>query len=476
LGAAGRRLLRWRGLYWRALRWRALCGPLLCGPLLWAPALAQGGPSPGGEAEYVALQGQGYGLLRRPPADVGPARVGVLVMHPTVSSLDHPACRRLSLAGYATLCGDPWTVNRPFGYGGYEAQAQAVRAGVERLRAEPGVVQVVLLGHGAGAPMMAFYQAVALNGPAACQGPRAIAPCDPAGLAGLPAADALALLDPELGQAFELLGALDPAIVAESSPAQRDPALDMYAPRNGFDPGRNAGEYPPAFRKAFFAAQAARATRLLEDARRLSALIAARDSEALADDMPFFVAGATSARLWQADLRLLARTRAPHVLVGEDGGRTRRTLVSTSPPTVAPREAGSFRAAAQLSVKRFLAGYAILATPEYEITADEVKGVVWDSSPTSAVANVAGVRTPLFVAAMAARPHLRPAEMIFDAAATPAAEKEFLAFEGPGHALTACGHCPGAGPAVEVQRRVFERLHGFLAARLPARPGAPSPP
>ena len=444
--------------------------------MVWLVALAlAGAPSPGlaqaaaegPAAEFVALPGQGYGLLTRPAGGAPRARVAVLVMHPTLSSLEHAACARLAALGHVALCANAGTLNRAYGYGGYEAQAPAIRAAVERLRAEPGVGAVALLGHGAGAPMMAFYQNVALNGPGACQRPQAIAPCDAAGLSELPAADALILLDPELGQAFEMLGALDPAIVVESSPAQRDPALDMYAPRNGFDPGRNAGAYPPAFRKAFFAAQAARAARLVDEARRLSTMVAVRDSEALADDMPFFVAGAVSARLWQADVRLLARTRASQRVVGEDGAEARRMLVSTGLPTVAPREAGSFRAAAQLSARRYLGGYAILAAADYEITEDDVKGVVWDSSPTSAIANVAGVRSPLFVAAMTARPHLRPAEMIFDAAASPAGEKEFIAFDGPGHALTACAHCPGAGPALQAQRRVFERIAAFLAARFP---------
>ena len=46
-----------------------------------------------------------------------------------------------------------------------------VRAGVRFLRSQPGITTVILIGPSGGGPVMSFYQAVAENGPAYCQGP-----------------------------------------------------------------------------------------------------------------------------------------------------------------------------------------------------------------------------------------------------------------------------------------------------------------
>ena len=171
----------------------------------------------------------------------------------------------------------------------------------------------------------------------------------------------------------------------------------MYDPRNGFDPGRNAGEYPPAFRKAFHAAQAERSARLVAQARKLVLAVVARERDAFSDDMPMFVAGALTTPLWQVDLRLLARTRRPHKLLSADGSNPSRILESIALPSGNPREATSFRTAVAFSARQFLAGHAIETTPDYDVTADDVTGVVWASSTTSAVSNLAGVRDPLLV-------------------------------------------------------------------------------
>jgi hypothetical protein len=91
-----------------------------------------------------------------------------------------------------------------------------------------------------------------------------------------------------------------------------------------------------------------------------------------------------------------------------------------------------------------LAGHAIETTPDYDVTAEDVLGVVWRSSTTSAIPNVSDVADPLLVVANTAFFAVRPAEMIFEASA--ASDKELVGVEGATHYLAPCQACAG-GPA-----------------------------
>ncbi|MDP2358054.1 MAG: hypothetical protein Q8M31_18600 [Beijerinckiaceae bacterium] len=393
---------------------------------------------------YVSLGHLGQGLLwaqNGEPSKNGVARTAIVLVHPYASSLGNPLCSGLAERGFIVLCADPPSTNRPFRYSGYDFQAQTISAAIARVRQERGVQTVILAGHGEGGALAAFYQTVAKNGPAVCQGPEKIAPCDGARLSGLLPAAGLALIDPDLGQAFATLSGLDPAIAVESAPTQRYPGLDMYDPRNGFDPGQNAGRYPADFRKAFFNAQAERSARLTGEARKLVSAVAKRERDAFSDDMPLFVAGVLATPIWQVDPRLLMRTKRAHKLLAADGSTPTRMLESISLPTGNPREASSFRTAVAFSARGFLAGHAISTTADYDVTADDVTGVIWQSSTTSAIPNLAGVTDPLLVVANTAHFGVRPAEMILDAATSQ--DKELVGVEGAMHWLNPCLSCSG---------------------------------
>jgi len=385
-----------------------------------------------------------------------------VLVNPVHSSLGSPLCRQLASLGYLAMCADG-----PRGHAqtsDYEPLAATIRAAIARLREEPGVRAVALAGHGEGGALALFYQNVARNGPSACQGPEKIVACDAGRLANLIPADGLLLLDPDLGQAFMTLTRLDPAVMLETAPTQRFGDLDMYSPRNGFDPGRNAGAYPPAFRKAFFAAQGERGARLLQEARKLLSAVAARDRDAFSDDMPMFVAGARSTPLWQVDPGLLSRTKRPHKALGADGAVGARVLASIAPPSGNPREAGSLRAAAWFTARHYLTSHAIVTTQDYDVTADDVRGVSWDTSITSSLSNASGVRDPMLLMAMTAHHAMRPAEMILDAAA--AADKELVGVDGATHALTPCGVCPEPAAAYgDTLRRTIDYVDQWLLKR-----------
>lgn len=414
------------------------------------------------QSRFVSFGRAGQGVLWSAPERGERARIGVALVNPVHSSLGSPLCKQLAALGYLALCADGPRQNAHSS--DYESAAAAIRAAIARLRDEPGVRAVALAGHGEGGALALFYQNVARNGPAACQGPDKIAACDGGRLANLIPADGLLLLDPDLGQAFMTLTRLDPAVMQDTAPTLRYGELDMYTPRNGFDPGRNAGAYPPAFRKAFFAAQGERGARLLQEARKLLSAVAARDRDAFSDDMPMFVAGARATPLWQVDPGLLSRTRRPHKALGADGAVGNRVLASIAPPSGNPREAGSLRAAGWFTARQYLMGHAILTTHEYDVTMDDVRGVLWGSSITSSLSNAAGVRDPMLLMAMTAHYALRPAEMILDAAAS--SDKELVGVEGATHALTPCGVCPEPPAAYgDTLRRTMDYVDRWLLKR-----------
>ncbi|HEY8579577.1 MAG TPA: hypothetical protein VIL72_06795 [Beijerinckiaceae bacterium] len=427
------------------------------------PAAAERAATPPPEVEYATLAGGWPAFIWRPAPGAPRKRVALAPIHLSDPGLSYLACAEMARRGYVAVCAPP-APERPL-RSAYETQATQLRGAVARARAEPGVSAVAIIGHGAGGAAAAFYQNVAANGPTACQGPEKLSPCDGARLADLPAADALVLLDPDLGQAYGLLSQLDPAVTDENAPTRRDPALDMYDPRNGFDPGRNAGDYSAAFRRTFHEGQHARNARLIDEARRRITAVTARDPDAYPDDMPFFIPGAQAARLWQADTSLLSRTKRAHKLLAADGSTPVRKLSPLAPPAGNQREATSFRGALQLTVKQFLAGYALQTLPDYDVTADDLIGVAWDSSTTSTIANVAGVTAPTLVMTMTGHIYVRPAEMILDASA--ATDKELVAVEGASYAIWPCAACAGApGRFGDTVRRTFDYMDAWLDQRV----------
>jgi hypothetical protein len=151
-------------------------------------------------------------------------------------------------------------------------------------------------------------------------------------------------------------------------------------------------------------------------------------------------------------------------VLGADGAVGNRVLASIAPPSGNPREAGSLRAAAWFTARHYLASHAIVTTQDYDVTADDVRGVVWGTSMTSALSNAAGVRDPMLLMAMTAHYALRPAEMILDAAAS--SDKELVGVEGATHALTPCGVCTEPAAAYgDTLRRTMEYVDRWLLKR-----------
>src|SRR5215510_10407784 len=219
------------------------------------PASAQSRP------EFINFQGRTKAALYKP--DSGPApHVGILVMHRTSNYLAHRACTELSRRGFLMLCMNTRYENNEAAVD-FEKLPLDVKAGVEFLRRQNGINKVVLFAHSGGGPLMALYQAVAEKGPSYCQGANKLSQCAD-DLAGLVPADGIAFADAHPGNAINTLRSLNPAVANEDNPPEGPPiaALDMFDPKNGFNPS-GPSHYSEEFQARYFKAQADRMNRLI---------------------------------------------------------------------------------------------------------------------------------------------------------------------------------------------------------------------
>src|SRR4051812_12753127 len=158
-----------------------------------------------------------------------------------------------------------------------------IGAMVDHLR-DRGYERVVLVGNSGGASVVPYYQAQALlpsvtdppgGGPDLTQ-------------ATLPPVDAIVMFNGHPARARLCTEWLDPAIIAEHQPFERDAGLDMYNPENG-------PPYTAEFIAHYRDAQQARNRRISEWAEgQLRALSAPGHHPAGLDDLAFVVQGTTA--------------------------------------------------------------------------------------------------------------------------------------------------------------------------------------
>jgi hypothetical protein len=287
----------------------------------------------GFRTQYIRLGQQGEGLLYEPTAPGAKARIAVVFTHPGGNNFMAPIGRELAARGYRVM-----NINYRGGEAlGVDDQLPTISQAVAYLRALPGVQKVVVAGHSGGAHEMALYENVAENGAKVCSGPELVIPCHVKGIEALQKPDGLILLDPPLG-AFHEASSLDPAVDKDTH--ARNPALDMFSAANGYDGATRSAHYSAAFAKTFYAAQAARNAKVLDEAQaRLKAIDDGKGQ--YSNDEPFTVPGlgvdAGGARLFQADTGMLAHTKAPHMLLKADGTRPVQVVQTVRPPAACRR-------------------------------------------------------------------------------------------------------------------------------------------
>src|SRR5439155_16571780 len=203
------------------------------------------------------------GALYKP--DSGPApHVAILAIHRTANFMSHPATTELSKRGFLVLGMNPRSENNET-IVDFESNALDIKSGIEFLRKQPGITKVLLFAHSGGGPATSFYQAVAENGIAYCQGPNKLVECR-SDLAGLPRVDGIVFMDAHPGVSINGLRSLNPAIQDDNDSHRIDPSLDPFNPKNGYVPN-GPSHYSDDFKKRYFKAQADRMNRLIDSAR-----------------------------------------------------------------------------------------------------------------------------------------------------------------------------------------------------------------
>ncbi len=414
---------------------------------------------------YVSLGGGAEAILYEPTVANAKSRVGIVVFHSFSSYMNFVGCAPLASAGYRVLCGStPFTNNQP-GYKGYEDHVPAIKAGVTYVKGIAGVSKVVLIGHSMGAPMMAFYQAVAEKGTGVCTDQRRIIACDTANLKSMPKADGVIILDSHLGDALATLTYTDPAVIDPANPGRRYQPLDMFDPANGYKAASNSADYSAGFKQNYLNAQAARAKVLLEDALARWNVIKSGTGTTLPDDMPFTVIGANAARLWQPDLKLLRQSKSAYLLLKGDGTRSTEVLRSVRIPSGKASDAMSYAGGTlPISVRIYLGAHAIRTNDTYNMYSNDLTGVDFESTNTSTVNMVENLSAPLLLMTMTGHYFIRPSEIILEHAAS--ADKQLVGVEGAAHGITPCTACATTpGQFGDTVGHTFSFIDEWIAAR-----------
>lgn len=403
----------------------------------------------------------------RPEAGVTP-HVGVLVMHRTADFLRHAACTELSKRGYFVLCMNSRFENNEVTVN-FEKLPLDVKAGVEALRAQPGITKVLLFGHSGGGPLMSLYQAVAENGPDYCRGPNKIVSCTNE-LANLPKADGIIFADAHPSNAVLVLRALNPSVANEDNPPSAPPIaeLDPYDRRNGYNPD-GASSYSPDFRNAYYKAQSARMNRLIAQAQGKLAQIAGGSYPYPDNDIMIIPRGGpqgsgpgASAYLWNTDPSIpeMMSTRRPQKLIRNDGSIVKDQIVKSvaaPDPSNGPRNMAFDTGTKVLSLRSFLSANAIRSN-------DAVADIDFCSSNNSTVCAVQSIGAPVLFMAMGGYNFIRDNEQMFDLAKSK--DKDFAIVEGATHSFTPCRACePTTGAYSNTMKNMFDYVDAWIKAR-----------
>lgn len=214
-------------------------------------------------------------------------RVALVLCHPTANFLGHYALAGLAERGFGAI----GLTTRYVGNDTSLIMENCLvdMAGMVRHLYERGYERVVLVGNSGGGSIAPYYQAQAVS-------PSVTSP--PGGgpdltREGLVPVDGIVLLNAHPSRARLSAEWLDPAIIDESRPFERDPTLDMFDPANG-------PPYPVEFVARYRAAQLQRNRRISEWAEaQLRRLTGESERWGGLDDLAFVVHGTC------ADLRFL---------------------------------------------------------------------------------------------------------------------------------------------------------------------------
>jgi hypothetical protein len=404
---------------------------------------------------FVPLANNANAVILEPVTpDPQRSRFALLISHPEhANNFNYFIAPQMAERGYRVMMVNYYGAELT-----YEEYLAPLASAVKYLRNIPGVQKIVLTGHSGGGPELTYYQEIAENGPKACQLPERVYPCRGRDLENLPPADGIMMLDARAG-VVERLIALDPS-VDNDHPRDHKPELDMFDPRNGYSPQTKSGTYSAEFEHKYLQAQGARQTHLIEEASARLAKIEKGEGQ-YKDDEPFIVPGSSQhtydgAALNLADLRLMSKTHAPHLLLKADGTRPIQIIPTTYPGLSEPEHEDRMANTTQeITVRSFLSFLAVRTTPDYAITEDRITGVQWRSVANSIPGSVQGVKVPSLFMAGTCASHVVFLETAYDLSA--AKDKEFVGVEGGNHSFAACK--PEYG---DPAKHAFDYVDGWL--------------
>ena len=382
---------------------------------------------------YVRLSNIANAILVEPVTLNDRSRIAVVVSHPGhLNNFEYFIAPGMARYGYRVML-----VNYYGPMTTYYEYLAPISLAIKAMRAMPGVEKVLLAGHSTGGTEATFYQDVAENGPKACQEPARIYKCQTKDAENLPRADAMVLLDANTG-APERVRKTNPA-VDPHHPRRYDVSLDLFSPKNGYDPTTGAANYSAAFLKRFYAAQAAQVNGLIDEAQARLAVIEKGEGEYRSDEpfedgsYPLFEGPSPE----QAYIHLLWKTHAPHRLLTPDGSDPVQIISLVKQPKMRPMDTPTHRETPNAeTVRSFLTAGPLRVTSDYHWTEDNMYGVVWRSSPASLPGNIEGVHVPTLIIASTCSEHMVSLEIAYDR--SPAKDKEFVGLEGASHFFTAC--------------------------------------
>jgi pimeloyl-ACP methyl ester carboxylesterase len=404
------------------------------------------------DPRYLRLSPKVKGALYLPDGGEKP-RIGILIMHEDSNFMNHIGCTEFAKRGYAALCVNGRSDNNE-ALDFWDDLPLDAALGVRYLRETMKLPKVLLFAHSGGGPLLSYYQAVAENGPAICQGAGRVSECTDE-LKGLPAADGMITFDAHPGTAINLLRSLDPSITSEDDLASVDPALDPFDPKNGFNPNGNSS-YSSAFKDRYFKAQAARMNKLVAIALERRNLMKA-GKYPFPDDDAFHIPRA-GARLMEMDTSIDKGTVSARQLLKNDGSIVTQIVESVRLP--APQRAKqnrTFDSGKLLTVRSFLGTRAIKA-------ADSMEEIDITSNNNSTPSHLQKIKVPLLMMAAGGHYFIRDNEKMFDMAASQ--DKEFIVIEGAAHGIVPCRPCEKApGQYGNSVKNAFDYMQGWIDKR-----------
>jgi pimeloyl-ACP methyl ester carboxylesterase len=415
---------------------------------------------------FVPLGNGVPGVLYEPVKPGPKAEIAVLAMHTAADFLTFTACPELAKRGYRALCANCSTSKSGFiSDDDQDKMLLNVKLAVAYLRTFPGIRKIVLFGHSGGGGLMASYANISENGVSICQGPEKIVPCSDR-LAGLPPVDGLMLIDSNIGGGAMALFSLDPAIVSEDNGQVLNPDLDMYNPKNGFNP--KGSKYSEEFKKKFFASVRERESRLVAQALDRWEKIKTGKGN-FSDDEPFIIPAGSyrGNRLMTQDMSVWAHTRNPWPLLHPDGTITTEIVHSVRVPrgTQSPSPL-LFGSGLVTTVHSFLNTFAFRTTEDFGYDASSIRGIDYKSGYSNAVVSVENITKPLLQMGMTGSHEYFSAETIRDHAKS--ADKTLAYVEGATHGFTPCTACAVAKGLPEnyygdTVKTLFNYIDGWLS-------------